>query len=93
MLELLETIKQLFSQIAETCDAMDIGITLSKMSDEQQADLSAMITFLKNQPDANASYILAQVMHDLNGLKAGFLGLPSGEYFSPRSSGYAKKVS
>lgn len=92
MLELFQTIKLLFSQIAETPDLVDIGITLDKMSKEQCADLSAMIDFMRNESKDTASYILAQVMHDLNGLKAGFLGLPEGDCFSPRSHGYANRT-
>ena len=88
---LLAKIKELYSEVGVACDDLDIAITLSKMLDNQRQDLAAMIAFLSEQPDASASHILAQAMHDLNGLKATYLGLPEGDCFSPRSSGYAKR--
>lgn len=90
-LVLLQSIQKLHSQIAYPCDSLDIGITLSKMTDEQLDDLSAMVQWMKDNNN-DCSYILAQVVHDLNGLKAGFLGLPEGIGFCPRSSGYDKKL-
>ena len=89
---LSETIASLFKQVHFTQDRLATDITLMKMSDVQIDDLAAMIDFLKASGDT-ASYILGQVSHDLMGLKAGFLGLPEGDCFSPRSSGYAAKVS
>ena len=69
----------------------DIGITTSiAMNAEQRNDLAAMIDFLESQKDTPSS-IMANVMHDLSGLKAVYLKDPSGSCFSPRSSGYAKR--
>jgi len=97
-LELYKTIKHLFEQVAKEqghvlCfDAIDIGITLNKMTEEQQEDLLTMIKFMSNLCTSSVGSILADVVHDLDGLKAGFLDLPQSQCFSPRSSGYAKRV-
>lgn len=73
-------------------DRMDVGITTSiAMTDEQRDDLAAMIDFLDNRKDS-ASSIMANVMHDITGLKAVYLKDPSGNCFSPRSTGYASRV-
>jgi len=70
---------------------LDAGITISiAMTDEQRDDLAAMIDFLESQGDS-PSAIMANVMHDLSGLKAVYLKDPSGSCFVPRSSGYAKR--
>ncbi len=90
-MELSEIITKLYRQCCIRQDRLDCDITLSKMSDMQRIDLSAMIDYMMSI-DRGASYILAQVNHDLQGLKAGFLGLPEGDCFSPRSSGYAARV-
>jgi catechol-2,3-dioxygenase len=72
-------------------DRLDIGITISiAMTDEQRNDLAAMIDFLESRKDSLDS-IMANVMHDLSGLKAIYLKDPSGNCFSPRSDGYAKR--
>jgi len=72
-------------------DRTDAGMTISiAMDDEQRFDLAAMIDFLVSRDDTPSS-IIANVMHDLNGLKAVYLKDPFGNCFSPRSSGYAKR--
>jgi hypothetical protein len=90
-LQLFDTIKALHSELPIPFDSIDVGITLWKMSDEQCTDLAAMIRWMQDNCD-KSEYIIGQVYHDLNGLKAGFLGLPEGDCFSPRSSGYATKI-
>lgn len=92
-IELLQVIKSYHEKVDIPCDTIDIGITLNKMSQEQRDDLAAMIQWLHENTYGDDSYLLYQVLHDLNGLKAVFLGLPEGQCFSPRSSGYAKKFS
>jgi len=91
-LELVEKVFAL-SELAEwDIDRMDVGITTSiAMTDEQRDDLAAMIDFLESQKNTPSS-IMANVMHDLSGLKAVYLKDPSGSCFSPRSSGYTKRV-
>ena len=97
-IKLYKTIKHLFEQVAKEqghvlCfDAIDIGITVSKMTEEQQEDLLTMIKFMSNLCTSTAGSVLDDVVHDLNGLKAGFLDLPEGRCFSPRSFGIAKRV-
>jgi len=75
-------------------DRVDAGITISiAMTDEQRNDLAAMIDYFEsgNTP-MPASEIMANVMHDLNGLKAVYMKLPQGDCFCPRSSGYTKRM-
>ena len=85
----------LFSRITKLSDEsfdidrLDLGVTLTKISQEQRDDLAGMIDFLDNEDWPEGS-ILGQVMHDTYGLKAEILEGPCG--FSPRSHGYAKKV-
>jgi hypothetical protein len=88
---LLSAVSDLFTETNMEHDQLDTAITLDKMSDEQREDMAAMIEYFRNN-DETASYILAQVCHDLAGLKAGFLGLPEGIGFSPRSAGYAVRT-
>lgn len=93
--ELSNKIADLYESAGFQQDRMSDDITLMKMSAMQHNDLAAMIEHLENHGDTGqkeAGYILANVGHDLNGLKAGFLGLPEGDCFSPRSSGYATRV-
>lgn len=90
MLELLETIKELHKQTDWPFDGLDVGITLTKMSKEQLADLQAMIDLFEDEK-LDKSYILGQIHHDLSGLKAEFIDGP--DCFVPHSSGYAAKVS
>jgi len=91
MLETLETIKELAKQAKWDIDLMDVGCTLTNaMNKKQIADLNAMIKFLQKCDDSPGS-ILANVLHDLNGLKAVYFKQQSGAGFSPRSFGYAKK--
>ena len=76
----------------DNIDRTDTGMTISiAMTDEQRDDLAAMIDFLESQKDAPSS-IMANVMHDLCGLRAVHFGEPHGDCFSPRSSGYAKRA-
>ena len=76
----------------DNIDRTDVGMTISiAMTDEQRDDLAAMIDFLESQKDAPSS-IMANVIHDLCGLRAVHLGEPRGDCFSPRSSGYAERV-
>ena len=73
-------------------DRVDAGMTISlAMTDEQRDDLAAMIDFLESQNDTPSS-IMANVMHDLCGLRAIYFKEPHGNSFSPRSSGYAKRI-
>ena len=81
-------IKELHQDAKQTFNGMDVGITLFKMSDQQVDDLNSMIAFFELN-DRTAGYILSNVAHDLNGLKAEFISGPCG--FSPRSTGYAEK--
>lgn len=67
--------------------AMDIELA---MSEEQRADLLAMIAFLE-QNGRSTDYVLTQTLHDLCGLRAAYIGHPSGKCFSPRSHGYSKR--
>ena len=92
MKELLEKIKALAKKTGWKIDMMDVGcIITSAMNKEQIADLKAMVEFLEGQEDS-ASSILANVLHDLNGLKAVYFKTPEGNCFSPRSAGYTKKI-
>lgn len=70
-------------------DRLDVGITLMKMSDGQVQDLLAMVDYFMGKEDAG--FVAAQIGHDLGGLKNEFINGPCG--FSPRSTGFAKKVS
>lgn len=93
--ELSNKIADLYKSAGFQQDRLSDDITLSKMSAMQHNDLAAMIEYLETHGDdgqREAGYILASVGHDLNGLKAGFLGSPEGNCFSPRSSGYASRV-
>lgn len=93
MLDLMNKIFELADKDGWEIDRTDIGCTLTNaMNEEQLADLAAMIDFLELQ-NYEPSSILANVMHDLNGLKAAYFCAPEGDCFSPRSRGYAKKAS
>jgi hypothetical protein len=93
MLELMDKIFELAKVAEWEIDRTDIGCTITNaMKKVQIDDLKAMISFLESKGDSPSS-ILVNAMHDLNGLKAIYFGLPEGNCFSPRSSGYAKKAS
>lgn len=92
-LELEEKVFAL-AELAEwdNIDRTDAGMTISiAMNDEQRNDLAAMIDFFESRKDTPSS-IMANVMYDLCGLRAVHFGEPHGNCFSPRSSGYAKRV-
>ena len=73
------------------CDRLNIGITVTvAMNDTQRADLSAMIDHLSS--GNGPMYVLAQVVHDLNGLKGLYMEPERFVGFSPRSTGYAAKT-
>jgi len=94
-MELSHKIAELYQLAGLTLDRLDCDITLSKMSDSQVADMSAMIHYFENHGpiwQQEAGYIVCQLQHDLQGLKACFLELPEGEGFSPRSTGYAEHL-
>ncbi len=87
-MKLEEQIIELAKQTSVTIDRLDIGITLSiAMSEAEQDDLEAMLHYLSK--DGTPSYVLSQVMHDLNGCKARHLKHPSGICFLPRSHNFA----
>ncbi len=92
-LELANVIAELYKAAGWKQDRMSDDITLSKMSAMQHNDLAAMIEYFQSGDEGQQEpgYILANVGHDLTGLRAGFLGLPE-DGFSPRSSGYATRV-
>ena len=93
--ELSNKIVELYKAGGIQQDRLDCDITLMKISAMQHNDLAAMIVFLETHGDSGQQepgYILCQVVHDLSGIKAGFLGLPEGVCFSPRSSGYARRT-
>ena len=84
-------IRELSQETGIELDFVDVGITLSvAMSTKEQNDLEGMIDWMLAQND-DPTYILGQVMHDLNGCKARHLGMPEGDCFSPKSIGYANK--
>ena len=92
---LAATVSQLHKDAELQEDRLSNATTLSKMSQEQIDDLSSMIIYFLASGDEGQKepgYILANVMHDLNGLKAGFLDLPAGKGFLPRSDGYSKRT-
>ena len=87
-----EAIIAISKRAGREIDRKDIGITLTvAMTQGQLEDLVVMMGFLVGQKKS-ASYILGNIMHDLNGLKAIHLELPEGDGFSPHSFGYAKKA-
>ena len=90
-IKLSNTIAEFYSMAGVEQDRMDCDITLMKMSHEQHEDLAAMIDYLYEHRGDTPVRVLAEIVHDLNGLKAGFLGLPGGVCFSPRSSGFFSK--
>ena len=90
-IELEKKIVKLHESANFPCDRLDLGITLTvALNDQQRVDLSAMIDRLTegNEP----MYVLAQVVHDLNGLKGLYLEPERFVGFSPRSTGYAAKT-
>ncbi len=93
-LELSNTIAELYKAAGRDQDRMSDDITLSKMSAMQRNDLAAMIEYFQSgdKGQREPGYILANVGHDLAGLKAGFLNLIEDGGFSPRSSDYAARV-
>jgi len=91
-IELEKKVFALASKAEWDINRIEVGITVSiAMSNEQRDDLVAMIDFLESQNDELGS-IMANVMHDLHGLKAVYLKDPSSRCFSPRSAGYAKRI-
>jgi len=90
-LELEQKLFALAELVEWDINRLDVGITTSiAMTEEQRNDMAAMIDFLEAKKDKPAS-IIANVMHDLSGLKAVYLKDPAGECFSPRSAGYATR--
>jgi len=88
-----DKIMQLAERTRYTIDRLDLGITLTvAMSDEETADLEAMLIFLQ-QSGMEPWEILANVLHDTNVCKARYLEQPEGVCFLLRSHGYAQKIS
>lgn len=93
--ELSDRIAGLYKSAGWEHDRMSDDITLMKMTVKQRDDLAAMIVYFANHGDEGqqeVGYILANVGHDLAGFKAGFLDMPDGLGFSPRSWGYAVRT-
>lgn len=91
MLELYNSIRKLAKDANVDVDLMDIGCTLTNsMSQEQQDDLASMIKYMSGNDPME---ILANVLHDLAGLKAIYLNDPHGDCFVPRSTGFHLRFS
>jgi len=71
----------------KTSLSMDVTVA---MNEQQQDDLLAMIYFLRDRGDDDGA-ILANVLHDTNGLRGVYLEPENFVGFSPRSSGYAER--
>lgn len=90
MLELQNKIVSLCEKAEIPIDKMDLGVTLTvAMTQKQRDDLSAMMDYLEQMKSAELAF---NVLHDLRGLKAVYLGDPAGDCFVPRSSGYAARA-
>ena len=88
--ELEQKVFELAEKAKWEIDRTDVGMTISLAMDNKQIDdLAAMLEFLSQHNSPSA--IMANVMHDLAGLKAVYLKDPTGNCFSPRSHNYATK--
>ena len=76
------------TKLEKSDTAMDCTVAMNK---NQRSDLLAMIAYAEQKGEP-ADRILSNVLHDCYGLRSAHLGRPSGNYFSPRSHGYAKKL-
>ena len=92
-----EKISQLSKDADIAIDMRDIGCTLHvAMKADEVKDLEAMFDFLSEpqlgRPANEPSFILSQVMHDINGCRARHFDEPGSDVFSPRSHGFAAKM-
>jgi hypothetical protein len=77
------------SQTVVDGDSVEMIVVLA-MTPAQRLDLIYMINSLLKQK-VSKKLIMINVLHDLNGLKAAHMNLPSGVCFLPRSFGYHKQ--
>ncbi len=88
-IQLYNEVKQLHDRCDWVYDAIDIGVTISKITEQQRLNLLSMIETLTSD-NKEQQYILGNVMHDLNGLNDEIQNEPYG--FSPRSFSYCKRT-
>lgn len=85
---IIKTLKDLSIKADMPIDLLAAGCTLSQaMDDTQRGGLYSMIKWMKENKQ-QPGYILSNVMHDINGLKALYLDPKNNQGFCPRFTGY-----